>query len=447
MTGAATRTSIASDSAYSLGLRVCLYMTGFAASILISRVLGPGGRGLYYLPVVTAATLCAFLSLGFEQANVFLFGNRRASIGQLWAQAGLVAAVMGCAGVTLAVASPLVLPRLYAQTPILLLALSGLTIPFTLHGLFAAGLLTLQGRVTRQFRAGLAAAIVQLATLSALFFTGRLGVTSVLVTTLVTSIVNWLLMATRVVPRGARWVEWDRGLFADTVRQALPLHLGSIFLFLHLRLDMFMVSGMVGAAALGIYSLAVTLAETVQLATDSLSLSLLPRQVGNTVAQASDLSLRGARANALVGGTLALGWVALGVPVIRFAFGREFGPSYLPLVVLLPGIICMGMQRACGGAVLRSGHPWRMTAIQAASLMCNAALNVWLIPALGVPGAALASTLSYATGATIFLVWTSHLASMPVRRGILPGAADFRSLWTAAARMISARSSAADAGV
>ena len=53
-----------------------------------------------------------------------------------------------------------------------------------------------------------------------------------------------------------------------------------VFFFLHLRLGMFMVKGIVGTAALGLYSLSVVLAETVLLPTDSLALAILPRQVG-----------------------------------------------------------------------------------------------------------------------------------------------------------------------
>ena len=58
---------------------------------------------------------------------------------------------------------------------------------------------------------------------------------------------------------------------------------GMVLLFLHLRLDMFMLNSMAGASALGIYSLSVTLAETVQLGTDSVAIAILPRQMGNSL--------------------------------------------------------------------------------------------------------------------------------------------------------------------
>jgi len=418
------RSSIAADSVSALALRVSLYATGFLGSILISRVLGPEGRGLYYLPVVTAATVASFANLGLEAANVYLLGNSRVSMARLWAQGGLVALVMGAAGLLAIVAAPAVLPSLYAQTPLQLLLLAGLTIPLTLHTQVTGGLLVLAGRVTLQFRAGLAGSIVQVALLACLAAAGELHVTSVLTATLVSNLATWWVVARRSPEPGARWIAWDPALLRQTLRHSIPLHLASVLLFLHLRLDMFMVSAWSGAAALGLYSLAVVLAETVQLATDSLSLALLPRQVRNSVEEAAGVSLQGVRANALIGGALALGWLAVGYPVILFAFGRAFAPAYLSLALLLPGVVALGMQRACGPTIIRGGYAWGFAGIQAASLSLNALLNALLIPRAGAAGAAVASSLSYSLSSVMILRWTTATARASLWRAAVPRIGD-----------------------
>jgi len=433
MTTKAGPSSIAADSFSALALRVSLYATGFVGSILISRALGPSGRGVYYLPVVTAATLSALASLGLEHANVYLLGNRRASVSALWAQSGLVSAVMGTFALAVALALPAVVPGVYAGTSTLLLLLACLAIPLTLHTQFGAGLLTLQGRVTWQFKAALGGSLTQVALVAAVAASRSLTVPAVLATTLASTAVTWWLIARRTSP-GATWVAWDPALFRETMRQAVPLHLSSVLLFLHLRLDMFMVSAWSGLAALGLYSLAVMLAETVQLATDSLSIALLPRQVGNTLQEAAAVSLRGVRVNVLIGVGLGLGWVALGLPLIALAYGRDFLPAYVPLVVLLPGIVALGMQRACGPTVLRSGRTWGLVLLQGGSLTANALLNVWLIPRLGATGAAAASTISYALGAAVFVTWTTRIGQVAASRA-LPRTADAILVWRAAWRV------------
>lgn len=423
--------SILSDSAETFLLRLLLSAVGLGASVLISRGLGAEGRGEYYLPVVTAGTLVTFCKLGLEQANVFLLGTYRLSIDRLSGQNGLVAIVMGGLGTLGVLLAPRVLPTLFADTPLVFLLLAGLTIPFALHTQFSAGLLTLQGEVTWQFRAALMASVVQVALLSFFFFSRWFDVRLVLGVNLATAGVTWGLTVPVLNAGRTAWVRWDAGLLWNTLRQSLMLHLGMVLFFLHLRLDMFMVKGIVGTAALGQYSLSVMLAETVLLMTDSLGIAVLPRQMGNTLEEAALLALRGARANALLGIGLASLWAAGGMVVIRVFFGSEFTPAYLPLLALLPGMVFLGMQRISGAPALRTGRPEIITAIYAVSLLCNGALNLWWIPTWGPVGAAAASSVSYGLGAVLFLVWIARLAGVPVSEGMVPKRSDLAALWHA----------------
>lgn len=423
--------SIAWDSAETLLLKVLLSLAGFGASVLISRGLGPEGRGEYYLPVVAAGTMVAICKLGLEQANVFLLGTRGLSVDRLSGQNGLVAVATGGFGLALVLLAPSVFPALFADTRMVLLLLAGLTIPFSLHGQFSAGLLTLQGQVAWQFRAALVAGIVQVALLLGVFFSGWFGVGPVLAVNLGAVVLSWGLTV-RVLDGGRReWIRWDAGLLRETLKQSLVLHLGMVLFFLHLRLDMFLVKGMVGTVALGQYSLSVFLAETVLLATDSLAIAILPRQVGNTLEEAASVALRGARTNALLGLALASLWAAAGMVMIRVSFGPAFAPAYLPLVGLLPGMVFLGMQRVCGAPALRAGSPGKITAIYALSLLCNGALTLWWIPTWGLLGAALASSVSYGLGALLFLAWTARLAKAPLSAGMVPTSTDLVSLWRA----------------
>ncbi len=420
--------SIVSDSAETLLLRSGLAVIGFGASVLISRGLGPEGRGVYYLPVVAAGTMVAVCKLGLEQANVFLLGTRGLSLARLSGQNGFVALVMGSIGVLgLLLASP-VFPALFADTPFVLLVLASLTIPFSLHGQFSAGLLTLQGQVTWQFRTALLASVVHVALLLTLFLARWFTVGAVLGANLTAVVTTWGLTVWPLERRWTTWIRWDADFLWDTLKQSLVLHLGMVLYFLHFRLDMFMVKGMVGTAALGQYSLSVVLAETVLLVTDSLAIAILPRQMGNTLEDAASIALRAARTNGLLGIGLASLWAAAGMAVVRVFFGPEFAPAYLPLVGLLPGIVFLSMERTCGGPTLRSGRPARIMAIYAIGLVCNLALNLLWIPTWGILGAALASSVSYGLEAFLILAWTARLAGEPLRQGLVPRKSDVFSL-------------------
>src|SRR3990172_2523387 len=320
--------SVIAASAETLLLRTLLALVGFGASVLLSRGLGPQGRGEYYLPVIAAATMVALGKLGFDQMNVYLFGSRGIAADRLSGQNGLVALVMGGLGPLTLLLAAAGLPGVFAGTSLSLLMLVGLSIPFTLHTQFSAGLLTLTGEVTWQFRAALLAGVVQLGGLAALWALGWLAVGSALALHVLNALLTWLVIVWALGQQEQSWVRCDPQLLRETVRHSALLHLGFVLFFLHLRLDMFMVKVMVGPTALGLYSLAVILAETVLLPTDSLTIAILPRQVGNTLQEAATLALRIARTNALLALSAAVVWTVVGFKVISIFFGTAFATAY-----------------------------------------------------------------------------------------------------------------------
>jgi len=420
--------SIARDSVESFLFKVCQYGIGFVGSVLVSRALGPEGRGIYALPVVAAATVTSIAKLGIEQANVYMYGTAKVAPGRLAGQNGLVSAVMGAVGLALLLAGPALLPSLFSDTPSVLILLAGLTIPLSLHSQFTAGLMTLMGQVTWQFMAALIAGVVQVVVIGGLFALGKVTPQAVLATSLLSIGLTWLLVVVRFRVPGSSRVRFDGHLMSMTLRQSLPLHLAMVIFFLHLRVDAFLVKAMRGSTALGIYSVSVMLAETMYLAMDSIAVSLVPRQVANSPAGGAQDALRASRIIVMVGGSVALLWVALGWPILRIFFGSEFLSAYPPLVVLLPGLLALGLQRVCGAAILREGKPGRMALIYAVGLMVNVGLNLILIPMLGIVGAALSSSVSYSLGALLFLKWTASIAGKPMVEGVVPTRDDIRSL-------------------
>jgi O-antigen/teichoic acid export membrane protein len=410
-----------------------LCLVGLVASALISQSLGPEGRGMYYFPVVVAATASMVCTLGLEQVNVFLRSTRGLPLDRISGQNGLVAILMGGIGFVVLLSMPHVFPSLFGDTPFPFLLLAALTIPLAIHTQLSSGLLALTGEVTRQYRVGLLGGTAQVVLLLCAAIAHSLGVSQVLGINLGTSLLIWLL--TLKAFRGSQrfWPRWDVTLLGETLKHSLVLHAGMVFFFLLLRLDMFMVKGLLGAEALGFYSLSVILAEGVLIATDAVAVALLPRQMTNDLQSAASTALWGARTNCLIATALVIVWAVSGSMLIRFLFGVEFGPAYLPMLGLLPGVVFLSMQRVCGVPLLRTGRPHVITTIYALSLLCNGALNLWWIPLWGTLGAAIASSVSYGLGGLLFLAWTARLARTPLLTGIVPNTADIRSASSAVA--------------
>ena len=165
--------------------------------------------------------------------------------------------------------------------------------------------------------------------------------------------------------------------------------------FLHLRVDYYMVSWMLGASRLSIYGTAVTIAE---------ALGRLVAIVGPVVYAKSSaergreflskipiLLLIVALSASLLGALFA----CVGRPLLPLVFGAAFGEAYVPTLVLLPGIVFMGMTSVLNNFMAGKGYPISLLLSNTVALVVNVSLNSFLIRALDVTGASVASSVSY----------------------------------------------------
>ena len=129
--------------------------------------------------------------------------------------------------------------------------------------------------------------------------------------------------------------------------------------------------------------------------------------------------------------TAPLLWLAA-VWLVPSALGAAYRDSLLPLAVLLPGALLFGGASAFSAYFTNHAGLPRVSAWAAfGSLVVNAALAMVLVPHLGMAGAALAASASYAASVVLVAGIFARHAGLPLRRVLLPGpqlVADLRAL-------------------
>ncbi len=81
--------------------------------------------------------------------------------------------------------------------------------------------------------------------------------------------------------------------------------------------------------------------------------------------------------------------------VIPVAYGSAFGAAVVPACILLVGLAGEGLAAVAVGYLYGRGRPGLASAATGAGVVVTVALDLLLIPHLGVVGAAVASTLAY----------------------------------------------------
>lgn len=409
------------------GLRVSSYAVGFVASILIARALGPEGRGLYAFPIAFLGIVMAVSNVGLEHANVFLAGQG-VSLRRLWSDGTLAAVLIGAlvwaliAGLYAGAGK-----GLFAGLPAAWIAVSIVQVPLLLQTLYWSNLLQLNGRLRSAVRASVASVAVHAVLCGILYVSHALTPFRVLLLTLAANGTTWGLLLllcarTRLIGAAPEWSSLRRGVLFG-----LKAHIGLIFFFLALRVDQVLVQRMLGFHELGLYSLAVTLAELIWLLSDPFAASLLPHQVRATRGDERGLGYATARMSLMVAAVAgAVAWIAA-PHAIRVLYGVKFEGSVWPFRLLLPGVVALAALRPLAAILLKEGRPWLLSGLGLLSLVLNLIANLMLLPAIGIAGASLASTIAYLTLAVAYVMVTRR-TGVAGWRDLRPRSTDLKRL-------------------
>jgi len=436
--GAVARALVLSGQTVGGGARVALvaqgaaYVLGLVTSVLIARALGPAGRGSYFLPVTAAATVVVLVQLGVEVANTYVHAQRGHSLSALATNATALALAIGpLASVGLVGVYLLTRDSLFSGVQLVPMAVVAVSVPFHLHLLWLSNLCLLAKRLTQTQLATLVGAVIQLGGTAVLATLGALTVSSVLAVYLASVVAPWAVHVQ--VTRGFATVRprIDRQVLRDVLGIGGRLHAGVVFWYLLLRVDVFIVAAMLGAADVGLYSLAVLFAELVWLLANPLVVAITPFQAAEDLDDAGRLSFKAARFNVALAFALSAVFAATLWWLLPLAYGQRFAPSYGALVALLPGIIAVAASRPLALWLIRHGRPWVYSATMVGAFGVNVALNVVLIPGLGIAGASLASTIAYTSLAVVHITWALRLGRLRLREALAPQPGDLRTLWRA----------------
>jgi O-antigen/teichoic acid export membrane protein len=111
-------------------------------------------------------------------------------------------------------------------------------------------------------------------------------------------------------------------------------------------------------------------------------------------------------------------------PAVELLYSSRFSASAAVVRILVPGIVLFSAARVLGNDLAARGRPLVNSGIAGASVACNIALNLVLIPRYGINGAAWASTASYSVLFATTLFIYRRVAGVPVRAVLVPTRAD-----------------------
>jgi len=369
--------------------------------MVLVRALGPAGKGACDLAILVPSMLALLLSAGLGIANVYHAGSRRFGVGELSSNSigwGLLAGTVGMGLYALAAATGL-LARLVPGVPRSLVAPAAFLLPCGVLFPALTGILQGRGRITQVNLLTGGQALFTLA--GSLLFVVALGLGSrgaVFATVLGAG--ASLLLALPMVRRdgGRLHPARDRTVLRASLAYGLRGHVGNLLQLMNYRLDVFLVNALLDPAHVGLYGVAVRMAEALWLLPSAIAFVLLTR-VASAGRSGDDTLTKRSLWIALAAG--AFGAVVLvlgGRTLLRLLYSEAFVPSYGALIALLPGVVLLGGAKILANDIAGRGYPHLNSIGSGIALAFTIVLDLVLIPRHGIVGAAAASSVAYAVG-------------------------------------------------
>jgi O-antigen/teichoic acid export membrane protein len=369
---------------------------GFVNSILVTRLLGPEGRGLYAVAHTLSATGVQLANLGLQSSNTYTVAREPARLPVLIGNSLGVSA----AGGVLAVVLFLLVQLKPELLPIggTLLALTFLAIPAGLANLLLQNLLIGTQQIRAYNAIDLSTRVLAVLLVASTAPMGLVSPELVFALVTATVVLSAGLCLLRLWRRLAARVAWSLPVLRTALPYGLRAYTGSLFVFLVLRSDILLVTYLRGPVETGYYAIAVGLADLLLMLPTVVGTILFPKL---SAVRELDARWQLARRVLLVmipaaPFALAAAWVAAG-PLIRLAYGEAFTPSVAAVGWLLPGVGCYAVNGVLMNFLASCGMPRVVVVGPLLALVVNVAANLALIPRLGFVGAAIASSIAYAT--------------------------------------------------
>lgn len=408
---------------------IFVYAARFVTSVIVARVLGVEGKGIYVLALMVGSLLVLFLSFGLGNSITYFTANKQFPPGNLFTFSIFATLLLSIFGGLL---------FYYAYTwyladqilagvnhnHILLILIS---LPFSLLTVFLTSIV--HGR--QKFVA------YNLITFS--------GVISNLLFQIVSSLLRggisgaiqaWV--ASNMVALGVSFwfvredihlvVPFPHSMLKPLTSYGIKNYITNLLTFFNLRLDTFFVNYFSGSSMVGLYSTGVSAAELVWYVPNAIGSALYPKSSAMNKETAARLTAQVCRQIMVISTMLTLGSAVIGPILIPLFYGSDFQAAIMPFLWLLPGVLGISISKIIAANLGGIGKPHYATYTSMITIALTILLDILMIPVYSIVGAAIASSIAYLFSTGLLIYWFSKETKIKISEVIIPRKSDMTIL-------------------
>jgi O-antigen/teichoic acid export membrane protein len=332
-----------------------------ASVLIVSRALGPSGRGSVALLTTIAVVTQYCFNLGVQEANVNIGSADPQTRPALATNSVVFALLLGSLAVGVLGGAATLVPAIvgHARSELLLLVL--VSIPIQLVGGYLFRLVQSDYRFAKSNLAWIAAPLATVSVNATLFAVGSLSVRSALGAWVAGQTLQAVLLI-RETGRAFGFGRPNYRLARKTIRFGVRVYPTTFMSFTNYRLDQWLLGTLSTRRELGFYSVAVSWAEALFFLPTAIGYAQRPTLVRARRSLATKQAAAAFRIATGLTLLLVLCMIAAAPILCVLTFGRPFRESILDLRILTVGAFGILSLKLLGNAITAQGDPLKQTA-------------------------------------------------------------------------------------
>lgn len=413
-----------------------IFLISMLSAVILSRLLGPSGRGVVDVATNFLSFAILIFGWGLSLANVYVIGQEREKISQVL-------------GDNLFLALPtflLLIPFYFLNEHFQFQFLRGMSSEQLILVLlsipvmnFKSGMLNIVLGLQDMAEYNRINVLDRLTGLSllAIFLWVKPSPTAAILATLIAALLIGFWAVYRIRSRYSAKLKLDFQVMKRLMSYGVQSIIGNTVQKLNYRLDIFIVNFYLPLSAVGVYGVAVTLAETLWGLSGSIATVILPRAAASGGSrEMHEFTNRITRISLTLITSFSLGLALISKPLIHLMFGSQFSPAVAALLWLLPGVAIFSVSNILANYLAGAGQLMKNTYSAIISSLVTITLDLWLIPKLGINGASIATSISYAVFTLMTLFFYTRFTQSRWQDVLLLKKEDVELVWGVVGKVI-----------
>jgi O-antigen/teichoic acid export membrane protein len=395
------------------GSNVAVTAGSLLIGIILSRILGAAGYGLYSSIIVVPIIVIGFTQLGIRRATMYHLAANKLPESNIVSAVFILLLISSL--LTILITGAIFLFSESKTSDPLILILIMIAVPFVLCNVFAGGIFLGKQEILRANILNAGPTLLNLIFVVLFVWVLRLSVRGAFIALFLGNICMFFFVF--VFIRRSYHITWKyhEGIMKSMVRLGVVFALSIFIMQLNYRVDIILLKKYSTLEQVGLYSLAVQIAEQLWHVPYAIETIVLTRSAASADVQASNRTVASIMRVSFLISILFGGIIYSVVPyLIPLIFGSDFARSVPMIRGILPGVLLLVVFRILNSRLAGMGKPQVAIYSFIPALVINLLLNLLWIPRYGGMGAVWATNISYSFGCVIFLFAYAWKVKMPV---------------------------------